>query len=74
MYITHTVVTIHTLTYTDKLYSPLICAAEQCSQPFVIKDLTEFCGRTDKLLWTMAEASLRDFIYANWGEPERAPH
>ncbi|XP_065904049.1 uncharacterized protein [Dysidea avara] len=44
---------------------PLVCAAEQCSQPFVIQDFTTLCRRVKYSMQQLAEASLKSFIYAN---------
>ena len=44
---------------------PLLCAAEQCSQPFVIQDFTALCRRVNYSMQQLAEASLKNFVYAN---------
>ena len=44
---------------------PLVCAAEQCSQLFVIQDVTALCRRINYSIQQLAEASLRSFVYAN---------
>ena len=44
---------------------PLVCAAEQCSQPFVVQDFTALCRRVNYSMQQLAEASLKNFVYAN---------
>ena len=46
---------------------PLLCAAEECSQPLVIQDITLLCKRIDYSILQLGLASLRTFSYTNPG-------
>ena len=47
---------------------PLVCVAEECSQPLVVQDFTALCRRVKYSMQQLAEASLKSFIYANPNE------
>ena len=44
---------------------PVLCAADQCSQPLVVQDFTALCRRGSYTMQQLCEASLRSFITAN---------
>ena len=44
---------------------PLMCAADQCSQPLVIQDFRALCKRVNFTMQQLCEASLRSYISGN---------
>ena len=44
---------------------PLVCAADQCSQPLVIQDFTALCRRVSYTMQQLCEASLRSYVASN---------
>ena len=44
---------------------PVLCAADQCSQPLVVQDFTAMCRRVTYTMQQLCEASLRSYITAN---------
>ena len=52
------------VTFTTAVF-PLICAADQCSQPLVIQDFNALCKRVSYTMRELCEASLRSYISVN---------
>ena len=44
---------------------PVLCAADQCSQPLVVKDFNALCRRVTYTMRQLCEASLRSYISVN---------
>ena len=44
---------------------PLVCAADQCSQPLVIQDFNALCRRVSYTMHELCEASLRSYVSVN---------
>ena len=44
---------------------PLVCAADQCSQPLVIQDFIALCRRVSYTMQQLYEASLRSYVASN---------
>ena len=44
---------------------PLVCAADQCSQPLVVQDFIALCRRVSYTMQQLCEASLRSYILSN---------
>ena len=44
---------------------PVLCAADQCSQPLVVQDFNALCRRVSYTMQQLCEASLRSYISVN---------